>query len=307
MTTVLSYLSLNAKKIEALIFDESLAGQVCYATEDFTNSSTNIAADDVYGTSFLVTRSVREDIKLAKTKNWLGIVTEWIYLPKVEVLTYRYPILLDTHGQIVNANHSDLVEDDISPEMLVYGESSNINYTYSISNTEYKSERTSWGLSYTVNNYIGAEIPVNGVSVGKSIDTSIMAYIDDVYEYSNTSVTSTAISYSVTVSNTSSSPYYQGGETIYFQHGTRYLFRLQVIVVVEYEYDAFSYTTGSWFTKNTHYDYDFSILEYTSLYKDFTFYSSYSRYSNPFIYVQDNYGAFVLIDYLRQPNRYYGD
>ena len=297
----------SEKRVNAMIFEEDLAGEICFLSDDLTNSSTSIFDDEVYGTSYLASRSVEEEVKLPKTKNWLGVVTEWVYLPSVEVLTYRYPILLDTHGQVINSTHSALVEDDISPEMLASGESSTINYTYSLSNTQYEYERRDWGLTYTRNNYLGAQIPVNGVSVGASIDNTIQAYINNVYEYSNTSVTSTSITYSVTISNTPSSPYYQNGETVYFQHGTRYLFRLQVAIIVEYGYNESTYVTGSWFTKKTHYDYSFSSLGYQSLYKDFAYYTSYTRYSNPFVYIQDNYGSFVLIDYLKQSNRYYGN
>lgn len=296
--------------VNGLSFNETYVDQLCYYSQNFDDSYVNVDEDDEFGLSYLVSEETVETITLKTEKNWLGVTTETEILPKVKILTYNYPIMLDTHGEIITYDgaSSDLEQLDLAPEMILAGESYEDTMTYSVNETETKSNRLSWALGYTRSSYLGATIPVNGVNIGASLSSTLQADVEGEYDYTTTKSTYSYKTITTSVDNTSSSVYYQNGDPIFVQFGTRYLFRLQVVVVVEFNYSTTSYVTGSWFSKVTHYTNTFTNLENPSMYKDFEYYTYYSRNHFPFVYtVSPTDGSYVLVDELRTSNRYYGD
>jgi len=299
----------NNENVSAYTFSEAYAGQVCIYVTDFTNSSTNIADDDDFGTSYLVANQLLDTVEVVTERNWLGIAIETTELDVYRVLTYEYPILLDTFGETVITD-SGVTELDYSQrnfEQLANGESVLITNTFSVSRSATKFYRTEWGISFAREANAGISIPVNGVEVGVSLNSSLYNYVNGSYEYTNTYVTSTSKSYNVSVSNTSNQTYYQDGKILYLEWGTRFVFILKVIIVLELNYTLNEYTTGSWFSKVYHYDYTLaSSTGYNTLYKDFEFLSAYSRYANPFLYTFDTVNhSYDLIDLQREANRLY--
>lgn len=102
------------------------------------------------------------------------------------------------------------------------------------------------------------------------------------------------------------SPYYQDGKKIYVSCGTRSLFTLQVVIVNKIYYNRSSYTTGSWFTKTTHYTFDDSYVDYNTIYSGYEFLSTYNRTHNPFAYTWNATNrVHDRVNKMREENRVY--
>jgi hypothetical protein len=271
--------------------------------------TTDIPDDDDFGSSYLVSDETFDSEEVVTERNFLGIAIEHTDLDLYRILTFEYPILIDTFGETVISDNGVSILDysQRNFEQIANGEQVLVENTFSVSNTASESQRIDWGISYARTQNIGLSIPINGVEVGASLSSNLEGYIDSSYEYNNQYTTSTVKSYSVDISNTPSSSYYQNGDLLYLEWGTRSVYVLKVTIILELNYSLSEYTTGSWFSKVYHYDYSLSSdVGYNTLYKDFELLSTYSRYSNPFIYTFDSINhSYELIDLHREPNRLY--
>lgn len=300
----------NLTFVEAATFTDTNVNTFCIDRGDgtYAGETASISKSSQFGNSNLVKVEQYGEITLLSA-DYALLPDEYITVPKYDVITFSFPILLDTWGDSVTISGSSYSLDltGFTPEMVINGETYSDSYSFTISDTETRYNRTSFSLGYTRTSTLGLTIPVEGILVGAQIQSSISAYYQNEFGMSSNVTTSMSISGSTTVSNTIGSPYYQDGKTIYVTYGHRTLYQLKVIVFNEIIYSVSStYKTGTWPFKTTHYVYDDSWADYQAIYQNYQYYNSYYRAHNPFVFTwNSSTNTYDLVPQLRESNRIY--
>ena len=306
-TMMFVLISTDTANVDAsFMFTDDNVNTLCLMRSAYsTGASTSVDDDEHFGNPYLVKTEHVDEVSLVVEKNWIGSKT-YDDFPKYEVLTFEYPILLDTLAAGIDENLGEYSFIDFNPEMILNGESYSDTYVINDSNTVSREIRTNYSVDYARSVGASLGIPVNGIEVGVSASNELRLHFEQEFRYNYTSTISINKTYNTSVSNTSGSAYYQNGEPIFVEYGTRGLYRLQVVVVNEIIYNQSSYITGSWFTKVTHYNYNDDWADYKTIYSGFEYYNAYNRYHFPFVYTFDtSVQRYELVDEMRYANRFY--
>lgn len=197
--------------ISAMTFYDTSAGQLCvyrgyYDAND--NPSVNINNDDDFGSPVRVSyEESDETVKLIKKNPAFGSTT-YYNLPKYEIQIFEYPVMLDTLAGEVTQNASSYNFGSFNPEVVLSGQSWSENWSVDASNSVTEEARTLLSMDYAYESGISVGIPIQGLTLGASVSSSLAAHIETEFGYSNTTTMTIQKSGTFNVDNTPGSSYY---------------------------------------------------------------------------------------------------
>lgn len=289
-------------------FVDAYAGDGYVPRAGYQNTAHSVIENDNnFGTSYFYSlEESSQTTEIIDYKNWLG-VSHKKSVPKYDIITMRYPILLDTYLMDIDNSGSDFSFSGFNNILLIDGEKMTFTDTLTASTTKTYEFYLNTSMEYIYNSSISASVPTSQGEFGAGISSQLRSQVETGYSYSKRKTVSYSRIGDVIIDNTSQSPYYQNGEPIYANFGTRALYFLQVTAICEIIYDLdYTVVSGSWFNKKTKYYYDDTYAHYISLYHDYILNSTYNRGLYPFIYVwNSNTNSYDLVDEFKYENRVY--
>lgn len=301
--------SLEVEDISAMTFYDSYAGQVCVLRGSYDSNDdpiVDIDNDDDFGTPVRVSyEESSETVKLIKRNPAVGSST-YYYLPKYEIQIFEYPIMLDTLAGQVTQNATSYNFSTFSPEIVLAGQSWTETWNVNASHTISEEGRTLLSMDYAYESGLSVGIPIQGVTLGASVSSSLAAHIETEFGYSNSTTMTIQKSGTYEVDNTPGSSYYQNGDKIYVSFGTRAIYNLKVVVITEILYEQSMYYSGSWPFRTKNYTYTDDWADYATNQVDYEFHSTYNALHNPFAYTWDYIDKeYELVSQFREPYRVY--